>query len=465
MQRTTNHDNFGLAVLLFHLLFLGRHPYAGRYLGHGEMPIERAIEEFRFAFGVNARSLQMAPPPGTLDMDQIAPALAPLFERTFNRGSEQPGVRPSAKQWYDAPQIAEDADSRLRRRRGPPLRQLAGGLPVVYNREAARPELLRFRDRVPAAGRRLRPSPEMKRLWEQIEATRPPPGKFPETLLQATPLPPPTPLPPTLETTRIMLTTIRWVALASVVLTLATAWLDSAAYFSRAGRFGDRRHLALLRACSPFGKEALRQRRRWQAHRSAMKQLRSEWNTMAFHLGTKFEVAKMPIADAYEQLKNLSTAFAKEHEKLDRDKVNRQRIRYLQGIFVSEAEIDQIDKERAALLAFYGFETANDIDVRALRQVPQFNKAMVDRLVAWRRKVESAFRYNAAQGLPEADRHALVQKTLRTRKKLQQVLAAGADELQAAARSASRILKDIERHYELEKIAAAQAEADISVAQ
>ncbi|HUN56108.1 MAG TPA: hypothetical protein VMU29_13235 [Smithella sp.] len=34
--RTQNHDNFGLAVLCFQLLFLGRHPFVGRYHAHGE---------------------------------------------------------------------------------------------------------------------------------------------------------------------------------------------------------------------------------------------------------------------------------------------------------------------------------------------------------------------------------------------------------------------------------------------
>ena len=51
IERTSNHDCFGLAVLLFHLLFMGRHPFAGRYSGAGEMPIEKAIAEYRFAYG------------------------------------------------------------------------------------------------------------------------------------------------------------------------------------------------------------------------------------------------------------------------------------------------------------------------------------------------------------------------------------------------------------------------------
>ena len=47
--RSENHDNFGLAVMIFLVSFMGRHPFAGRYLGEGDMPIERAIEEHRFA--------------------------------------------------------------------------------------------------------------------------------------------------------------------------------------------------------------------------------------------------------------------------------------------------------------------------------------------------------------------------------------------------------------------------------
>ena len=41
--RSESHDNFGLAVMIFLVLFMGRHPFAGRYLGEGDMPIEQAI--------------------------------------------------------------------------------------------------------------------------------------------------------------------------------------------------------------------------------------------------------------------------------------------------------------------------------------------------------------------------------------------------------------------------------------
>src|SRR5262249_9711545 len=63
LVRTLNHDRFGLAVLVFQLLFMGRHPYAGRYNGPGDPPFEQLIHEFRFAYGRHAVALHMERPP------------------------------------------------------------------------------------------------------------------------------------------------------------------------------------------------------------------------------------------------------------------------------------------------------------------------------------------------------------------------------------------------------------------
>src|ERR1700692_26302 len=69
--RNQNHDAFGLAVLIFHLLFMERHPYAGRFSGRGEMPIERAISECRFPFRHLAQKAQMSSPPNSLTLAEI----------------------------------------------------------------------------------------------------------------------------------------------------------------------------------------------------------------------------------------------------------------------------------------------------------------------------------------------------------------------------------------------------------
>ena len=58
VRRTPAHTAYGLAVLLFHLLFMGRHPFAGRFHGAGEMPIEKAIAASRFAYALETRRTQ-----------------------------------------------------------------------------------------------------------------------------------------------------------------------------------------------------------------------------------------------------------------------------------------------------------------------------------------------------------------------------------------------------------------------
>lgn len=99
--RTVDHDRFGLAVLLFHLLFMGRHPFAGRFTGRGEMPIERAIAEHRFAYGPDNTRSEMQRSPGTLPLEAIGSSIANLFIRAFGKASSN-GGRPTGETWAGA---------------------------------------------------------------------------------------------------------------------------------------------------------------------------------------------------------------------------------------------------------------------------------------------------------------------------------------------------------------------------
>jgi DNA-binding helix-hairpin-helix protein with protein kinase domain len=99
--RSENHDSFGLAVMIFLLLFMGRHPYAGRYLGEGDMTLEQAIREHRFAYGKDRGFAAMDRPPGTPPLEIVSPPVAELFERAFATAGEF-GGRPSAEEWIEA---------------------------------------------------------------------------------------------------------------------------------------------------------------------------------------------------------------------------------------------------------------------------------------------------------------------------------------------------------------------------
>lgn len=99
--RTPNHDNFGLATLIFHLLFLGRHPFSGVFLGQNEMNVPLAIREGRFAYGKHALGREMQPPPFTLPLEATSPRLVQLFQQAFMQVEN----RPTAQEWIETLEI------------------------------------------------------------------------------------------------------------------------------------------------------------------------------------------------------------------------------------------------------------------------------------------------------------------------------------------------------------------------
>ncbi|HQU84060.1 MAG TPA: tetratricopeptide repeat protein [Pyrinomonadaceae bacterium] len=95
--REKKHDNFGLAVIIFQLLFLGRHPFAGNYLGKDDISIEDAIRQLRFAYGNETHIRGVKQPPGTLSLSAMPPRISLMFERAFLTED-----RPEPREWIEA---------------------------------------------------------------------------------------------------------------------------------------------------------------------------------------------------------------------------------------------------------------------------------------------------------------------------------------------------------------------------
>lgn len=96
--RTPDHDAFGLAVAIFQILCMDRHPFSGRFKGAGDMGIEQAIKEFRFAYSM--RDTKMQPPPSTVQMVDLSPKVRQNFELAFS--PQCVGSRPTPSQWISA---------------------------------------------------------------------------------------------------------------------------------------------------------------------------------------------------------------------------------------------------------------------------------------------------------------------------------------------------------------------------
>ncbi|HEY9852696.1 MAG TPA: GUN4 domain-containing protein [Leptolyngbyaceae cyanobacterium] len=107
IDRTPEHDLFGLAVVIFQLLMEGTHPFDGVFQGSGDPPPkEKRILEGHFPYGnriVPYRSKPLAPP-----FDILHPTLRQLFIRCFDDGHNDPKARPDAKSWVKALVEAEN---------------------------------------------------------------------------------------------------------------------------------------------------------------------------------------------------------------------------------------------------------------------------------------------------------------------------------------------------------------------
>ena len=96
-RRTVQHDLFGLAVMIFHLLFMGKHPFAGvppDHLLENSPSLEDLIKQAVFPYSQSKRG-SFKPPPKFLTLQALPDAVANLFERAFLTRD-----RPSADEWF-----------------------------------------------------------------------------------------------------------------------------------------------------------------------------------------------------------------------------------------------------------------------------------------------------------------------------------------------------------------------------
>lgn len=105
--RTKEHDHFALGVVIFQLLFMGRHPYAGHRKG-SDLSLDQMIAANLFAY--SKRRQTGVTPPGMLpSLDDFPAAMADGFERAFGL---DPSRRPGAVEWVGLLQGLEAGLSR-----------------------------------------------------------------------------------------------------------------------------------------------------------------------------------------------------------------------------------------------------------------------------------------------------------------------------------------------------------------
>lgn len=460
LQRTANHDRFGLALVVFHLLFMGRHPFAGRYQHAGDMPIEQAIEEYRYAFSARAESMGMARPPHTLAVEQVAPELVELFERAFSRGSEKRDSRPTAGQWHAALFTLAGKLEICTSDRGhrfadglaacPWCELMVAGAPNFFlsvTFRATTPEVLNVSSEVAALVRAIRRTPRPS------AAPLPPPPERPLIL--------PAPPPPAVQSAQSLATMVRYVAIGSLIATAGMTVVPQIGYLSLPVFVVFSVWWVVMHFASGHRPERHRRRKALRARRARLRGLQSSWHAAQSEADTRFKQIQRELGTAHEQLQQLKSAHDAELRRLGRDVWRRQLDAFLQTKFISEARIYGIGPGRVATLASYGVETAGDVEYNRVIAIPGMDAITSGNLSHWRSDWEKRFTVDRTQGVPPEQRQALLLKYAQVRGQLETKLRVGSARLREVETGLQSRLAELAAQLDAAYVDLAQAQADV----
>ena len=435
IQRSPNHDTFGLAILIFQLLFMGRHPYSGVYSGKEDMPIEKAIAEYRFAFGKNSRLKSISPPPNSVGLAIIPTDLAELFEQAFTESGTS-GGRPTANKWWNVLNSLEKhlkicpADSSHKYYAGlgtcPWCRlELQSGVFLFLSRDA----VSKF---------------DLPSEWQKIAAIKPP-GPAPEIQPRNYPARA-TPLAPGIANA-LAFTRFRQVTGAVMMIAcIAFVLLDLA---------GDYWGVILVLVFGAVlvlvpGREAGERERRKAAYENA----RYNW-------GLVDRKWKKDAGDAeFNALLGKLKAIRRSYESIEREYKTvlasmqhtareRQQITFLESCFIDSYNFLRIGVNRKATLRSFGIETAADITRASLMRITELEEIHKDELLTWRQQMENKFRFDPAHGMDKSDIQPLIHKFQPKLKPLERELHLGPEALyriqQAILKNRARFLPMTEK--------------------
>jgi DNA-binding helix-hairpin-helix protein with protein kinase domain len=390
--RTTDHDAFGLAVVIFQVLLMGRHPFVGTVRKGDIPPLHENVEHFRYVY-TEGRDVGMDQPPGTPSLSDFSPELAKLFECAFSKGSV--GSRPSAAVWVQA---LERFESTLIQCTDNPLhfgprdasecawceleQQLGTVLFVPY---------LPSGPSVPHVDPG-RANFNLELVWARIERfkvpsndqlqpfipklTRPEPSEAARNLKEAKP-------PASRSWTGVSFL----LACVGLLFLVPKMW-PMALLLGGVGFW-------MFRDTPPAPTIDL------SRFRTAYVEAQVQW-----HREVDNWRQRIGLADVALLIESLRTARQRYLGAMDEErrltenyKSRRHELQlnnYLEGFDLARARIKGIGQAKLAVLSSYGVDTAADISANRLQTVPGFGEALSSRLVEWRDRHVARFVYSAS---------------------------------------------------------------------
>lgn len=468
VDRAIDHDLFGLAVLVFHLLMMGRHPFSGVYTGPGEMPLEKAIQKGLFAYARDAQARKMAPPPNTLPLALLDADVVTLFERAFApTPAHRTPQRPRAGEWRSA------LDGFLKRLKACPADSkhvypaAAGACPWCRLLGAA--GILFF---LPGTARGQAAPVDVATLWIQITGISFPerpyarPPHSPSAQATPTPLPPNTPAPtpyPTLQVPPqgpakpdLFLDYIGLIGMIAgfVILFIAPpvgagclvgfGVLWAGLFTQRTRRWNEARERVRaetekVKAYNDaveagwraenvdWYREHRRRKKRLDEVESRLAELESKIRNSAAEEKRRFSEVGQVLRRAKGEHDNAQKDYGVELADLAKNSQKIQIERHLDSLLIRSARLKSVTNDRILSLSSFGIETALDVEKLSRVKVPGIGPVLTTRLFEWREASIRGFR--PQPGLPAALRASVDQRHQGQLKKSEAILANGPQQL------------------------------------
>jgi DNA-binding helix-hairpin-helix protein with protein kinase domain len=441
--RTSNHDNFGLAILIFHLLFMGRHPFAGKFLGSDEMPIEKAIAEQRFAFARDTQRTQMLPPPACITLGHLPEGIGNLFTRAFS--SDGASARPHGREW-----IAE-------------LDALAGRLIVCSSNKAH----LFFNSlsscpwcQIESSGVLLfvdytivdtSTAFSIELIWSRLLAIPSPGlGNMPSLLTFTNSIEPSARAKAVVRKRRYKLAATIVAAIVALAFVLISPDGFVYMYFLGMG-------IAMLRKFiesdgpKEFGQAA-------RDAEARLRNLQHSWQCEASGEVFSAELDRLrTLTDEHRKLPDLRKQKIRE---LQRALYETQLRHYLEQFDTASADIPYIAEGRKAMLSAYGIDNAADLTKSALEAVPGFGHFLIAQLLAWRHSLQAKFKFDPSRGIDPADIQRVDYDITKRRVEIEALLSRGPSELHSLRQRIIGARVRLQDQLEKAIVDVAQAQAD-----
>jgi len=417
VERTRAHDNFGLAVAIFQLLAMGKHPYMGRYSG-GDLSLGQAIAQHRFAYSTARQfSTKTTPPPASIQLGDLPRPVALAFEAAFGL---DPAARPDPATWI---QLLEELKSSLRQCSAVPTHYFPHAAQnCVWCRIASQSGVEMFPPSLDS-WTSARPSAATGPfdLGKIAAAIRAIPFPRPEDVLPVWKGDPGAPLP-ALKAAKSKQTGNRLVGTLLLLFALVAFANGPGGVLLGIvlGASGIYRFASAKPDASPLLK----------AYSEADNRVRAGSLAHLQRVGfTELFLIRNEMENCIGEYQQLEAKLTRDLADLKATREARQRHAFLDRCLLSRVKIPGIGPAKLAALASFSIESAADINYGSVMAVPGFGEALTQKLMRWRRDQEAKFRYNPTpdpsdRQAEDALRAAATQRRTELQKRLQSGLSA-----------------------------------------